>query len=750
MSRIRSAPTPLTLALVAWAATIAILRADEPFKPAQTWAFAPARDVFSSEAMFDLRNLNEETAGQHGFIRLSADGNDFARGDGRPIRFWGGSTYTQRLAHERKDQAVLEHHARFLAKRGVNLVRLHGAVQPKAEDSQVTDVDDKELDEIYRLVAAMKKAGIYTVISPYWGVHAHARKAWGVADAGNGNCTGLLFFDPALQRGYKAWLRRIYADVNPYTGIPLAKDPAVALIQIQNEDSLLFWTVQSIKGQALQNLRRLYGDWLAKKYGSFKKALAAWRGFKHGEDSLANGLPGLFMVWDLTQDARNKLGGDSGREARLADQTEFLGRLMFDFNRDIARYLREDLGCRQLINAGNWRSADQVILDDAERWSYTANDVVGKNHYFSGLHEGENVGWQIRPGQVFTSRSFTRDPLGSPLNVRQVVGRPFVVSESLWVPPSRYESEGPLVVAALSCLTGLDGFYWFCTGTEEWKEQMNKWEFSLPMTLGQFPAAALIFRQGYVRSGPAVVHEERSLPDVFGRKLPLIVEEGAWDPNRDKGSLPAGTPVKSAVDPLAFLAGRVEVRYDGDPRRSTVTDLSRLIDRKRKIVRSVTGEITTDLARGLYRVDAPKAQAVAGFLGTAGTQKLTDVTIECHNDYAAVAVVPLDDRPIATSGQVLVQVGTVSRPTGWQERPASIPAKGGTVDGSSIVDVGRPPWQIEKTQAVVTIRTRTLAKATALDANGMPTHTLALTREGDRVKLRLPTDALYVSLQAAR
>ena len=170
------------------------------------------------------------------------------------------------------------HHAHFLAKRGVNIVRLHCTVEPKAEGSQVTDIDENELDEIYRAVAAMKKFGIYTVISPFYPNHAKPKKSWGVADAENNSCTGLLFFDRVLQRGYKAWLRRIYADVNPYTGMPLAKDPAVAIIQIQNEDSLLFWTMQSIKGQAYKNLCKLYGDWAMKKYGSAGKVARSLAG----------------------------------------------------------------------------------------------------------------------------------------------------------------------------------------------------------------------------------------------------------------------------------------------------------------------------------------------------------------------------------------------------------------------------------------------------------------------------------------
>src|SRR5579871_666141 len=334
--------------------------------PGSTWPFNPGRDDFSPDALLDLRSLNEKQAGEHGYIRLSKDGNGFVRGDGQPIRFWGGCDYVQRLAHEQNSQEVLEHHARFLAKRGVNIVRLHGAIEPKGEESKVTDVDEAELDEIYRLVAAMKKAGIYALIDPYWAVSAHAKKNWGVADSGNGILTGLLFFDPALQRGYKAWLKRIYADTNPYTGIPLAKDPAVAIIQLQNEDSMFFWTMQSVQGQAKENLRKLFGEWVLKKYDSFDKAMAAWQGYKADDDDFANGKPGLFITWELTEQARNVKGHGAGREARLADQTEFTADTMANFNREITRYLRDELGCKQLINAGNWRTADQVILDDAE------------------------------------------------------------------------------------------------------------------------------------------------------------------------------------------------------------------------------------------------------------------------------------------------------------------------------------------------------------------------------------------------
>ena len=713
-----------------------------------SWPFSPKRDLFSPAALLDLSNLNESFAGKHGFIGVSPDGNSFVRGDGQPIRFWGGTTYTQREARERKDQAILLHHAHFLAKRGVNIVRLHCAIEPKQEGSNVTDVDEKELDEIYRTVAAMKKFGIYTVISPFWPSHAHPRKSWGVVDAGNGNCTGLLFFDRALQRGYKAWLRRIYGSVNPYTGVPIAKDPAVALIQLQNEDSLLFWTMQGISGQAYNELCRLYGAWALKKYGSREKVRDAWRGCAHDNDELDTGVAGIFIVWELTQDARNKKGDGNGRAARLADQAEFFGRLMFDFNQETERFLREDLGCRQLINAGNWRTADQVILDDVERWSYTANEVIGKNHYFSGLHNGMNVGWQILPGQTFTSKSFTTNPENSPLNIRQVVGRPFIISESLWVPPNQYEAEGPLVVAAQSSLTGLDLLFWFATHVPEWQPPGTKWTFSVPMTLGQFPAAALMFRNGYVQEGPAVVHEERRLQDIWERRVPLIAEGGAWDPNRDVGEMPTGTPFKTIVDPLAYLVGRVEVKYEGNPSNSMALELGPYIDTAKKHIRSVTGEIETDLARGIYRVDTPRAQAVAGMLGRAGMQKLSDVTVVSKNDYACVTVVSLDQKPIATSRRILTQIGTFARPTGWKEKPMRIPTKEGTLIGSRIIDAGGPPWRIEKMHGALGVKNTSINKATVLDPNGLPISDIPIWRGEGEIRISLPSSALYVCLSS--
>ena len=71
--------------------------------------------------------------------------------------------------------------------------------------------------------------------------------------------------------------------------------------------------------------------------------------------------------------------------------------------------------------------------------------------------------------------------------------------------------------------------------------------------MGNFPAAALMYRLGHIRQGSSVVHEERSLENLWQRNAPAIAEGQSFDPNRDKIAFAEGSPVKTVVDPLAVL-----------------------------------------------------------------------------------------------------------------------------------------------------------------------------------------------------
>src|SRR3954449_1089356 len=89
---------------------------------------------------------------------------------------------------------------------------------------------------------------------------------------------------------------------------------------------------------------------------------------------------------------------------------------------------------------------------------------------------------------------------------------------------------------------------------------LYKWVASIPTIMGGFPAAALMYRRGYVKQGEPVVHEERTLANLLHRDPPIIAEDSSFDPNRDRGQAAAARPaeLKAGVDPLAFLVGPVE------------------------------------------------------------------------------------------------------------------------------------------------------------------------------------------------
>jgi hypothetical protein len=719
---------------------------------AGTWAFDYPSHPGSTRPLLDLRHLNEKEAGQSGFVRLTPDGNGFALGDGTPARFWavGSEIY-------RNSPGDMARHARFLAGIGVNLVRLHTELAPKAKGSRIDEVDAKEIDGIWRFVAAAKKEGIYTVISPYW-AHAKEAGAWEIAGyPGSTDLWGLLFFDETLQEGYKAWVRALYTPTNPYTGIPLARDPGVAIIQVQNEDSLLFWTMMGLRPAQQVRLVKKFGTWLVKKYGSLEEAKKGWEGVGHGDDQFGRGLVGLMNVWTMTRPQ------SGGMARRVADELRFYAETQRAFYAEMAAYYRDTLGCRQLINASNWKTADPIKLEDVERWTYTVADVIAVNRYYNGgVHLGANSGWRIDPGHSFSQQSALLNPRELPTNLKQVVGHPMVVTESTWVSPLSYQSEASFLVAVYQSLLGLDAFFWFSASAPEYaldpffnfesvdgQHPLLKWIASTPTLMAGFPAASLMFRMGYIKQGEPVIHEERTLSSLWNREPPVIAEDRSFDPNRDRGHQ-AGQPEPVAgADPLAFLVGPVEVKFDGDPAKTRVIDLSPYIDRPNQVVKSITGEVRFDARNGLCTLDAPRAQGAAGFLSKAGVIRLGDVAIRSQNGYATVAVVSMDDEPLASSRKILVQVGTSARPTGWKTRVADLAGEDGktTVHGFQVVNVGTPPWQVVNAEVGLALRNPDLTKATLLDPAGYAVEDVPTSREGKDFSLKLPLKTMYLILE---
>lgn len=715
-----------------------------------SWAFEPPRDDFRDEALLDLRSLNESRSGETGFITLSPDGNDFVRGDGKPIRFWAVGSEVYKRSPEEMDR-----HCRFLAKLGVNLVRIHATVAATSEGSRIDDVNEEVIDGIFRFVKAARDNGIYLCISPYYGHHKTPR-SWNLEGfEKNESPWGALFIDVRMQEAYRNWTRQLYARVNPYTGKPICDDPTVAILQVHNEDSLFFWTFQRIPEVQRSRLEEKYAKFLVEKYGSLNAAIRVWGGTQRNGDDTEAGKVVLLDTYQTTQDHDGPLA------IRMRDQIEFMATFQRQFYRAMGDYLKQDLGCKQLLNATNWRTANDLKLKGLERWSYYALDIGAENEYYGGdyQHIGENHGYRIDPDHYLVNESALKKPLELTTNYVLEEGHPFIVTETSWKHPNLFQSEGPFLISAYQSLTGLDAVFWFTATDETWMldprykfwwvremHPIHKWTCSVPMLMGMFPAASLIFREGYLKQGEPVVVEHRSLQQLWNREPPIIDDNETHYPNPDSVELASGQNQHGGLVPRsAFLVGPIIRKLGGNPDLTHLSDLGSYINREDSTIRSNTAEIQLNYQFGLCTINAPKAQGVTGFLKDSGGQfELDDVTINSSNSYASISVVSLDGSDLDESKNILIQVGTTARLSGWKTKQTDVPFKSGSIRGEQIVDTGKPPWMIADTEASVEILNLNVSEAIQLDAAGYPVGPLEVKRIGDRFQFELPADALYI------
>ncbi len=760
MLRQRTTLSTALVAAIALFATFAHAQSD-------TWPFEPDSETAQGPRLLDLRSLNERQSGQTGFVRLSKDGNSFVRGDGKPIRFWAiGSDMYRKPRGDRSNpssadevaqrwQRQIDEHCRFLARLGVNMVRLHATVAAKQEGAAITDVNRDEVEGIFRFVAGAKKHGIYVTISPYYGHHETPR-SWKLEGYGNGERPwGAIFTDPRMQDGYKAWTKYLYTTVNPHTGLAIKNDPTVAILQVHNEDSLFFWTAQRLPDPQKKRLNEAFAKWLTSKYGSLDKTYQAWDNKREKDDQPNAGVVSLYSTWHMTQDWQG------GTDKRMRDQTQFLAQFQRDFYARMGKYLRDELGCKQLLNATNWRTANDLRLKEIERWTYAALDIDAENEYYGSdyQHLGQNKGYRIDPGHQLVNESCLHKPLELTANFKSHVGHPFIVTETSWKHPNLYQSEGPFLIAAYQSLGGVDGVYWFSANTKHWltdprrmfwpvdgSHALDKWSCSTPMLMGMFPAAALVFRNGYLAEGEPVVVERRTLDSVFRREPPAIDDNEIYGVSRETQEAKSTRRADGRISRAAFLVGPVQMQL-GDKRASKVSDFAKHLDPQRGVIHSNTRQLEWNYKLGLCTMNAPKAQGVTGFLKQAGGAfKLRDVTITSQNDYAAVSVVSLDGADLRSSKRVLIQVGTTARLTGWQTRPVTFDFQKQKINGEQITNAGRPPWRIRDTQVTVTLNNSAIRNARRVTLAGRDGGEIALKRSRDSVTIDLPRDVMYVVL----
>jgi hypothetical protein len=694
------------------------------------FAFDPKDDAFLATAGFDLRSLNEKEAGDDGFISVK-EGQFVHSRTGSAVRFWAVNGPPDKM----EDPAQLRRAARMLAKHGVNLVRVHGGYF-----NSDGEIDPAKVQHAIEVVEAMKSEGIYTDFSVYWYsfITPKANTPWLQGYDGRKNPHAALIFNRDFQNKYEQWWTALLTTPSKTTGKRLIDEPACASLEIQNEDSLFFWTFsdKDIPDAQMRIIEKMFGKWLEKKYGSLDAALKQWHARAAGRDDPAEGRMSFRPLWNVFHE----------RTDRDKDTVAFMTELQRAFYQKEYAFLR-GVGFKGLITTTGWTTASPEYLGPLDKYTNTVGDYMDRHGYFGGSRRGPNDGWALMNTQVYTDRSalrFDPDEPGKPkLFVNPVMdphydGKPSVISETSFDRPNRYRSEGPLYYACYGALQDSNAFFLFALDTDHWSVKpgyfMQPWTLMSPASMGQFPAAALIYRQGLVSPGDVLVNLNLKISDLENLQGTPMPQDASFDELRLK-DVPSGTTLKatSVIDPLVHYAGRTSVSFSETGGSPKLVGLAPYIDHAAQTVTTTNRQLKLDYGKGVLAIDTPRAQGVSGDLKAAGSVETADLSIRSDLELGHIIAVALDEKPLSTSSRILLQVMSEERPTGYRTEAAGNGKR-------RITDIGRDPWLFKELTGTVSLKRPDAAemKVAALDFNGYP-----LKPAGTAAGIKLGPETVY-------
>jgi hypothetical protein len=230
----------------------------------------------------------------------------------------------------------------------------------------------------------------------------------------------------------------------------------------------------------------------------------------------------------------------------------------------------------------------------------------------------------------------------------QAYGKPVSITEWNVPYPSIDRFTAPLYVASVAALQGWDApmIYNYSQRTFEEPSRPGTWStFPDPALTGLVPAAALLYRQGHVR------------PARRTHCLMLDRQKLYYENSHPKNLAALRTLVEQSKVTIG-LPDVPELDWDAETKPASdvqvVTELDRdFIPAGQTFVRSDTGELVRNWVQGAQAINAPRTQAVHGWMGEKPL-KLRDVTFRIETPKAAVAVSALDSQPIGRSRRLLI------------------------------------------------------------------------------------------------
>jgi hypothetical protein len=564
-------------------------------------------------------------------------------------------------------------------------------------------------------VAQFKKAGIYVKLSAHFGSQKlgpadkqyvpYLQEFGGFRDGRIETPHSAIHYSPELQKVQILQIANVLKHKNPYTGLTYAEDPAVAFVEIINEQSILFYSSMNPL-KASPTLRKQIGQrfsrWLRERYKDQAGLEAAWgrgsldlfasQGFPKGEQlDKDNILPlGHPWYWDPDQLA----GAQKAHRRRLLDSLQFLYSLQCEFYDRYVKAVRA-AGYQGEIVASNWQ-AGRAYSHMANLHSDYLIGTIDRHNYFGD--DRANASMLARAGSGILSTG-----------MQQVVDRPFMLSEWIHVYPNEMGAEGPAIVGAYGLgLQGWDVSFMFQNGDNgsfSPRIGRDQWDVTAPQVLGLFPAIARQVHRGDVAQSDVVAVRNVHMPSALEGKLSFDdkVVQGYDAKELDGSKIPSRS--------LAVV--RSVVKFTDQYADTPAFDL-KAYQKDGQFVSS-TGQLRWKEADGksggFFTMDTPGTKAVVGFASGRACE-LGVVTIEPESRFAAIYVTAKEpDKTLETSREVLIVALARARNTGMKVSP----------DGARVLSPGKAPIVMEPVKAKIAVRKAGSAQLIPLDHDGRTT-----------------------------
>ena len=438
-----------------------------------------------------VAHLLDAPAGRHGFVRV--EGSEFVTDAGR-IRF-NGTNLTGPANFPEHD--VADRLADRLARLGVNCVRLHfmDTWYKNFMDTRrqcILDDDSKtqrklspaQLDKLDYMIAVFKKRGIYVNMNLHVGRTLDARDGVPAGSPWANKTVGQ--FHPRCIELQKEYARDLLTHVNKYTGNAYTDEPAVAMIEISNEDRGL---VVTRRRNSIKKLAKPYQDELEKKWNEWLK-----KKYPNNESGYANGKAPLL----------NRFPKASAQFRK--DFDDFLWDSELAYWKGMRDYIRNTLKAKQPVSGTQAASY-------SPREIQAQLDYVDAHAYFHHP-SGKGRGWVVKSvtnewvagGESMVHGLSSLTHLESRCHAPK---KPFTVSEYSHPFPSPFTGEGQPLACAWGRVMGWDGVFQYSYNhyPDAFEPDAMPWcifdALATPSVWVHFPACAAMMVRGDLREDRA-------------------------------------------------------------------------------------------------------------------------------------------------------------------------------------------------------------------------------------------------------